>query len=339
MRRITSKLLFCALLLCAVALASPSAFSQSKILRADTDAQGGPGHTLIIVASKIWQREAGISVQVNHSQTLTRSALKLGTNKLEVMPLPTAVAGFLQKGSRMYAKKFKTQAIEASKNVRSILGWFAVYSHAITFEDSGVKGFPDLKGKRVYTGPPSGGAAVNSEALIRHLTGMEPNKDYKAIRMPWGSGLQAMLDGKLDVFFRPAGLGSASIEQIGLKKKFRILDVRTGDAKGFEKWTSVPWRYAVTIPAGTYNSQVDNNKDVQTSGGTFNLAVKAELSEDQVYQMTKAIWENLKEMKQTAATLGSMDPNKPFLGVNVKLHPGAIKYYKEKNINIPARLM
>lgn len=92
-----------------------AAQAQSNILRADTDAQGGPGHTLLVVASKIWRRELdGLSVQVNDSQTLTRSALKLGTGKLEIMPLPTTVAGFLSKGERMYAKDLKEQAIAAS---------------------------------------------------------------------------------------------------------------------------------------------------------------------------------------------------------------------------------
>lgn len=335
----TNRAIGAALVIGALALTATNANAQSKILRADTDAQGASGHTMIIVASKIWKRELGISVQVNDSQTLTRSALKLGTGKLEVMPLPTTVAGFLQKGSRMYAKKFKKQAIAASKEVRSILGWLAVISHALTFEDSGIVGFPDIKGKRVFTGPPSGGAAVASESLIRHLTGYEPNKDYKAVRMPWGSGMQAMLDGKLDVFFRPSGLGGAAIEQIGLKKKFRILSVSSGNPEGLKKYVSVPWRFELTIPAGTYKSQVNNNEDVQSTGGTFNLGVAASLSTDMVYKMTKGIWENLAEIKQTAVVLQSLDPKNPFIGMNVPLHDGAIKYYREKGIKIPAHVM
>ena len=62
------------------------------------------------------------------------------------------------------------------------------------------------------------------------------------------------------------------------------------------------------------------------------------MPDDTVYRMTKEIWENLDEMQKTAVTLKSMDPKNPFLGVNVPLHPGAIKYYKEKNITIPSHL-
>ena len=54
--------------------------------------------------------------------------------------------------------------------------------------------------------------------------------------------------------------------------------------------------------------------------------------------MTKAVWDNLKELQQTAAELKSLDPKRPFLGINIPLHKGAIKYYEEKGIEIPARL-
>ncbi len=311
----------------------------AEILRSDTDAQGASGHTMIVVASKIWRRELdGLSVQVNDSQTLTRSALKLGSGKLEVMPLPTAVATFLQNGERMYAKDLKEQAIAASKNIGGIMGWLAVTVHPIVWGDSGIEGWQDVKGKRIFLGPPSGAAAVNSIQLIRALTGFEPDEDYEAIKMPWGSGLQAMLDGKVDVFFRPSGMGSAAVEQLGQKKKFRILDSRTGDAAGLAKFIEPDHMFEIEIPAGTYTSQVDNDKGVMTTGGTFNLAVSSELSDDMVYGMTKAIWENLDEMKQTAVTLQSIDSDRPFIGANVPLHPGAARYYTEAGIEIPENL-
>ena len=76
-----------------------------------------------------------------------------------------------------------------------------------------------------------------------------------------------------------------------------------------------------------------------STGGTFNLAVSLDLPEDMVYGMTKAIWENLEEMQQTAVTLQSINPEQPFLGANVPLHPGAAKYYKEAGIEVPERMM
>lgn len=328
-----------AALIAALALGSAQIANAQDILRADTDGQGGPGHTMIVVASKIWNRELdGLSVQVNDSQLLTRSALKLGSGGIEIMPLPTTIATFLRNGERMYAKDLKEDAIAAGENISSILGWLAVTLHAVTWADSGIETLADLKGKRIYIGPPSGGAQVNNTTYLRLLAGLEAGKDYEPILMPWGSGLQAMLDGKIDVYFRPAAMGSAAIEQLGQKGPFRLLDVRTGDPAGLAEYTKPFFRFETEIPPGTYASQVNNDKPVITTGGTFNLGVASDLPEDLVYGMTKAIWENLEEMQQTAVTLKGLDPKNPFLGANVPLHPGAARYYNEVGIEIPEAL-
>ncbi|NQV55587.1 MAG: TAXI family TRAP transporter solute-binding subunit [Rhodospirillales bacterium] len=322
------------------AFAFGSTDAQSEIMRADTGSPGNVSHTVTVVLSKIWNRELGNTTQINDSQTLTRSAIKLGRGQLEMMPFPTTIYTFLSKGSRMYKKKQHEQAIAASKNVRSIWGWNAVLFHPVTFVKSGIKTYGDLKGKRVFTGPPSGAAAVTSESVIRAVTGYIPNKDYKAIRLPWGSGLQAMLDGKLDVYFRPAGVGSAAVEQLGLKQKFRLLDI--GDATtsaAWKKYLKPMGREQGIIPAGTYKGQINNDKDVVVGANTFQYAVNKSLPDDLVYRMTKLTWDNIGEIHKTAVTLQTMDKSKPFTGVNMPLHRGAIRYYKEKGIKIPAGLI
>jgi hypothetical protein len=150
----------------ALAVAAPNPVqAQGKILRADTGSPGNMSHTSTMVLSKIWSRELGTSTQINDSQTLTRSALKLGRGQIEMMPFPTAIYEFLSKGSRMYKKKLHTQAIAASKNVRAIFGFVAAYFHPVAFESTGIKSWQDIRGKRVFTGPPSGAAAVMSDQI------------------------------------------------------------------------------------------------------------------------------------------------------------------------------
>ncbi len=324
-----------------MAMAAPGAnAADPRILRADTGSPGNVSHTITIVVGKIWNRELGTSIQINDSQTLTRSAIKLGRGQLEIMPFPTTIYTFLSKGSRMYKKRSHKQAIAASKNVRSIWGWNAVLFHPVTFKSSGIRNFKDIKGKRVFTGPPSGAAAVTSEAIIRALTGYKPNKDYKAIRLPWGGGLQAMLDGKLDVYMRPAGVGSAAIEQLGLKEKFYLLDV--GDLvslPAWQKYIKVVGRSNDIIPAGTYKGQINNDKDVILGANTFQFAVNKSLPDEMVYQMTKLTWDNIDEIHKTAVTLRTLDINTPFTGVNMPLHKAAVRYYREKGIKIPPHLI
>ena len=325
----------------AVAMSSGVAHAQSKILRADVGSPGSVTHTVTVVLGKVWQKELGTTIQINDGQTLTRSAIKMGRGQLEVMPFPTSIYRFLSEGSRMYAKKLKKEAIAASKNVRSLWGWPAVLFHPVTFDVDGIKTFKDLKGKTVFTGPPSGAAAVTSETMIRALTGYEANKDYKAVRLPWGGGMQAMQDGKLDVFMRPGGVGSALIEQLGLKKKFRLLNVAdSANMAAFKKWANVPGRASGVIPAGTYKGQVNAGDNIVAGAVTFQIAVnKTSISEQMAYDMVRLTWENLKEIHASAQTLKTITDKAPFVGVNMPLHKGAVKYYREKGVKIPANLI
>jgi uncharacterized protein len=313
--------------------------SAQTIYKSETGNPGSTGHALTVVVSKLYKRELGIDIQINDSQTLTKSALKLGRGKLDLLAVPTSVYRFLSTGSRMYKKKLHKQAIKASKNVRSLFGFQAVVFHPVTFDIDGIKTWNDIKGKSVFTGPPSGGAAVTAESMIRALTGFEPNKDYKAVHLNWGSGLQAMMDGKLDVFMRPVNPGAAMIEQLGLSKKFRLLDAGTStNSDGWKKWLKRPGTGTGVIRAGTYSGQVNNDRDVIVGSNTFQWAVRADISNDLAYKMTKIIWDNLAEIHKTSVILKPITLKDPFTGANAKMHAGAIKYYKEKGINIPANL-
>lgn len=322
-----------------IVLGAQKAHAQSNIMRMDVGGAGSTTHIMGTVFGKMFSRATGVSIQVNDGQTLTRSGLKLGRGQLEMMPMPPAIYEFMSKGSRMYKKRSHKQAIAASKEVRGILGYLANLFHPVTFESTGIKTWQDIKGKRIFTGPPSGAAAVTTEQMIRVITGFEPNKEYNAIRLPWGGGLQAMLDGKIDVYVRPAGLGSALIEQLGLKKKFRLLDA--GDAAKSAAWKKkylgVPGRTTGVIPKGTYQGQLGG--DVTTGGGIFTFVVGRKLSEEMVYNFTKSIWDNLDEIHKTAKILKPLSLKNPFLGMNMPLHAGAIRYYKEKGLTIPSHLM
>jgi TRAP transporter TAXI family solute receptor len=313
--------------------------SAQNILRGDAPGVGSVNHTIMIVLSKILATKAGITMQVNEGQTLTRSAIKLGSGRLDILPLPQVAIPWMKKGVRMY-KKQPDKAKAAVKNIRLIAAFIGGYYHHMVWADSPIKTHADLKGKRVFVGPPAGGASITAMAVIRAVSGLEPKKDYTAVRLPWGAGLQAMQDGKLDAFIRPSGLGAASIDQLGSKRKFRLLDI--GHAEGSPAWKKFfnsVGRTPAKIPAGSYKNQANNDKDLVTNGLWSQLTARADLSEDVVYKITKALWENIDEMHQTAVTLRSVRKDDPIKAGNVPLHPGAMKYYKEIGVEIPKHLM
>jgi len=67
--------------------------------------------------------------------------------------------------------------------------------------------------------------------------------------------------------------------------------------------------------------------------------VRKDMSDDLVYRITKAIFDNLPDMQKSAVTLRDVSLNDPFTAGNIPLHPGAIRFYKEAGKKIPAKLM
>ena len=147
--------------------AGSPAFAQSKILKAEGGSPGSTTFTTTTVFSKYFTRATGYSIQMNDSQTATRSSLKLGKDQIDIMTLPPVIYKFMVNGSRMY-KKMKPQAQAAAKEIRTVFGFVANIFHPITFESTGIKEWKDIKGKRVFTGPPSGAAAVTVENMINN---------------------------------------------------------------------------------------------------------------------------------------------------------------------------
>ena len=314
-----------------------STASAQGILKGDTGGVGSVNHTLMIVLSTFLQKKAGINLQVNEGQTLTKSALKLGQGKIDVSVVPPVMVPWMRKGTRFY-KKSPAVAKKAIENIRLVIAYGSGVRHYMVWADSNIKTWADVKGKRVFVGPPRGGASPVAIQSIKLNSGLAPKKDYREVRMPWNSGIQAMADGKLDVFIRPAGIGAASIDQLGAKRKFRLLAVNP-NAPGMKKFIAGGGRRIMKIPAGTYNNQINNDKDVITDGFRHQMAVRKDMSDDLAYRITKTIFDNLPAMHKTAATLRDVSLDDPFTAGNIPLHPGAIRFYKEAGKKIPAHLV
>ena len=320
----------------ALAIGTSAATAQG-ILKGDTGGVGSVNHTFMIILSTVLQKKIGLNLQVNEGQTLTKSALKLGQGKIDVSVVPPVMVPWMHKGTRFY-KKRPGPAKKAIDNIRLIMAYGAGVRHYMVWADSDIKTWADIKGKRVFVGPPRGGASPVAIQSIKLNSGLVNKKDYKEIRMPWNAGIQAMSDGKLDVFVRPAGVGAASMDQLGAKRKFRLLAVNP-NSPGMKKFIAGGGRQLMTIPAGTYNNQANNDKDILVDGFRHQLAVRKDMSDDLVYRITKTIFDNLAEMQKSAVTLRDISLDDPFTGGNIPFHPGAARFYKEVGKKIPANLV
>jgi len=192
-----------------------------------------------------------------------------------------------------------------------------------------------MKGEAMAMGKKNSGTIGSNAVLLGNL-GVDIHKDYSLTYGGYGPSADALQNGQISGFGIPAGAPASAVTKAmaNLGDKMTVLDFTDEQLKqadgGKDLWT----RYV--IPAGTYPGQ---KKDINTIAQPNILACRADVDEDAVYQITKAIYENLPFLNAIHGATKVMAVEKAISGLPMPLHPGAAKYYKEVGIQIPDRLM
>ncbi|MFA7573543.1 MAG: TAXI family TRAP transporter solute-binding subunit, partial [Lutispora sp.] len=90
-----------------------------------------------------------------------------------------------------------------------------------------------------------------------------------------------------------------------------------------------PFFVEYVMPAGTYNGQTS---DVKTVAVMATLATNSQASEDTIYKITKALFDNQPELAQAHAKGKELVLEKAVNGISIPFHPGAEKFFKEKGL-------
>ena len=320
-----------------VALATAAVPVSAETLKAE----GGSAAGLSALVPQLLSKYAAENheIRVNVDQTLTRSALKVATGAIDLASTPAGAFDRMTKGAGPY-KQMGDKAVDASSNVRSLFAFLGGHVHAITYEDSGVESWEDLRGKRVFVGPPAGSFSAQTTKMISAITGMKAGDDYEAIKLAWSTANQAFEDGKFDVFMRSGTIGSAAVDQFGSAKKFRLLGIPK-DILGTEAWAKyleTPGYAADVLPAGTYSNQANNDEDVLASAYVMFVSVNKDMGDDVAYDLTKAMFENLNDAHAVNKGLAPLTLENAFVSLAAPLHPGAIRYYEEAGVAVPNNL-
>lgn len=198
-----------------------------------------------------------------------------------------------------------------------------------------VKTLADVKGLRVSIGDAGSGTEANAKALLAAY-GVSTD-DITVQNLSVNNSADAMKDGKLDVFFFTSGAPTTAITELQTAMDIYLLGLddavmdefiannKVGDYAVYAKMAVTHDQYAC-IPA---------DAPITTIGVTATYIVSNSLSEDQVYNMTKALWESKDEIAKAHAVGSGMDINNAFVTIgNVPLHSGAAKYYTEMGLNV-----
>ena len=229
----------------------------------------------------------------------------------------------LQNDIASYAVGGKNQF--ADNQVNNMSGIAALYPEVIQIivrSDAGIETIADLKGKSVAVGAPGSGAEANASQILDFfgLTYDDIEEDY----LSFGEAASRLKDRQIDAAFLTAGLPTAAVMDVAATQDIKLLNFSDQDLEALSE--AYPYLTGVTVPAGTYNG-LDN--DIQTVALKAILVAESDLSEEVVYNITKAIFENRETLIAAHDRARDIKLEDALKGMTVDLHPGAQKYYDE----------
>lgn len=180
----------------------------------------------------------------------------------------------------------------------------------------------DLVGARVAVGAPGSGAEANARQILE-AHGITYD-DISADFLSFAEAADALKDGNVDAAFVTAGTPTAAVTDVSTTHRVKILSIADDVADSLIE--EFPFYDKVTIPADTYRNQ---DSDVETVTVLAMLAVRAGLEEELVYEITKALFENLDDFSAAHARGGNLSLESATGGMSLDLHPGAARYYEE----------
>lgn len=212
---------------------------------------------------------------------------------------------------------------EALDNVRVIGAVYTSVSSPVALKSSGMEYVHDLLGKRVAVGP-AASATENSTLDAFNVMGIDAN-NTSLENLGLGDGADAVGDGILDAAFGFAGLPIGGQLNLAATKDIVVLDYTQEEIDAILAGNAA--YIQSTIPAGTYTGQ---DKETKTFGVKCLIIVSAEMDEDLVYDLCKAMNENTADMAAGNALLSQMtDPAFLCTDMPIPLHDGAVKYFTE----------
>ena len=233
-----------------------------------------------------------------------------------------AEAGF-QGTSKFQGKKY---------NILSMAVMYPNLLQVVTLKNSGITDMEQIKGHNISSGSPGSGTNFMAEAVFKALS--IPLDSYNDSRLSFTESANALRDGTIQVGVWSVGPGTSSILDLATTHDIRILGFTPQQVT--QILAANPTYSSVELAGGVYRG-VDS--PVSTIGDWNVMICQASLEADLVYQLVKALYEHNDYLIKIHPSASYTTPENAVKYSPIPLHPGTIKYLKEKGINVPAKLM
>ena len=294
-----------------------------KNLTLGTASVGGTYFVYGQVWASLVNEKVGTNISTQQTQGPNQNIILTDSRQVDfgMATMGVALQAWEGKGEWTKGKQFR--------NIRATFPMYDTPFHFVALEKSGIKSVKDLAGKRAGVGPRAGTCGTYFPLMFKAL-GVDVT-----IRNGQASDMAGNLqDGLIDAFPFCAGIPIAAYSELETTNKVTFFTYTDDEIAKLKK--ALPELSDSLIPKGTYKQMNGDHKTV----GVFNFAIaNKDVPEDLVYAVTKAVLDNNPAMvKGHAAAKETLTENwnrNTFL----PFHPGTVRYFKEKGINIPKNLM
>ncbi len=270
------------------------------------------------LANLITKNISGYNCTAESTGGAVENTMLIYRNKIDI--------GFVDASSAYNAPRKKGAfANEDIKNLRALVSMYPEAVQVVTL-DGKIKTISDLKGKRVAVGSPGSGTETMAKDLLGlyGLTYADINEDF----LGFGDASSGLKDKTLDAAFIWAGVPTSGILELGTQHKVRLLNFSSDMVNKLKK--THPFCVPVKITKKQYGSLME---DISTIAVPATLQCRADLSDEFVYNFLDTLFKNLPQIAAAHARGGDLSLKNALNGLDVdNLHPGAVKFYKEKGL-------
>ena len=270
------------------------------------------------LADIINTRVDGVKALAVISGGSVENALAIEARDAGLALIQNDIADYAFQGSEMFAGS-------AVSGIRGIAAWYPETIQFVTLKESGIRSIEDLKGKRVAVGAPLSGVKTEAMAIL-DAAGINP--ENTVIRdMDFREVVIALQDRSIDAGCIVAGVPTPAVVEAAGNCDIYILEITDQDYDILSRKHSFFIR--AEIASGVYRGL---DKDIRTAAVMSMLATRADISENTVYNITRAMFETLETLGSAHIRGKDININTALDGMTIPLHPGAEKYYREKGL-------
>jgi len=214
------------------------------------------------------------------------------------------------------------------QNIRLMFAYSKTTYISFAPEKAGIKSFEDFAGRKIGLGAKGSPTSKTSEAFFK-TAGIEARFFY----MSPNEMIERLKDGLLDGAMYGVSHPWPPLVDLTTTTKVKFYTYKN---KYIEDFLNQNPTYVVEwLAPNTYPNQ---SFGIKTVGSIMAINASAAVSEDLVYLLVKTTWEKVDEIKKAAPYANALDFETTMKYI-IPLHLGALKYYQEKGVSVPEKIL